>query len=38
MEIGVKGGQNHDGSQKDGFLKYEKGRIVAIWDLDKKNT
>lgn len=36
MEIGVKGGQNHDGSQKDGFLKYEKGRIVAIWDLDKK--
>jgi 3-hydroxyacyl-CoA dehydrogenase len=36
MEIGVKGGQNHDGSQKDGFLKYEKGRIAAIWDLDKK--
>lgn len=36
MEIGVKGGQNHDGSQKDGFLKYERGRITAIWDLDKK--
>lgn len=36
MEIGVKGGQNHDGSQKDGFLKYEKGRVTAIWDLDKK--
>ncbi|MCK9254248.1 MAG: 3-hydroxyacyl-CoA dehydrogenase family protein [Bacteroidales bacterium] len=36
MEIQVKGGQNHDGSQKDGFLKYERGRIVAVWDLDKK--
>lgn len=32
MEMGVKGGQNFDGSQKDGFLKYEKGRPVAIWD------
>jgi len=36
MEIGVKGGQNHDGSQKDGFLKYENGQVAAIWDLDKK--
>ncbi|MFO7721723.1 MAG: 3-hydroxyacyl-CoA dehydrogenase family protein [Bacteroidales bacterium] len=35
MEAGVKGGQNFDGSQKDGFLKYEKGRPSAIWDLDK---
>jgi len=35
MNIGVKGGQNHDGSQKDGFIKYEKGRPVAYWDLDK---
>jgi 3-hydroxyacyl-CoA dehydrogenase len=35
MEIGVKGGQNFDGSQKDGFLKYEKGRPVAIYDIDK---
>jgi len=32
IEMGVKGGQNFDGSQKDGFLKYEKGRPVAIWD------
>jgi len=32
MEMGVKGGQNFDGSQKDGFLKYEKGRPVGIWD------
>lgn len=37
MEIGVKGGQNFDGSQKDGFIKYEKGRPVAIYDIDKKD-
>lgn len=30
--LGVKGGQYSDGSQKDGFLKYEKGRPVAIYD------
>ncbi len=36
IEIGVKGGQNSDGSQKDGFLKYEKGRVTAIYDPDKK--
>ncbi|HNQ69222.1 MAG TPA: 3-hydroxyacyl-CoA dehydrogenase family protein [Bacteroidales bacterium] len=36
MEINVKGGQNHDGSQKDGFLKYEKGKIAGIYDIDKK--
>jgi len=29
----VKGGQNSDGSQKDGFMKYEKGRISAIYDF-----
>ena len=36
MKIGVKGGQNFDGSQKDGFLKYEKGRLSAVYDIDKK--
>jgi 3-hydroxyacyl-CoA dehydrogenase len=36
MEIGVKGGQFADGSQKDGFLKYEKGKPVGIYDPDKK--
>lgn len=36
MEMGVKGGQDQDGSQKDGFLKYEKGRPVGIYDPDKK--
>lgn len=33
MELGVRGGQNSDGSQKDGFLKYEKGKPVAIYDI-----
>jgi len=36
MDINIKGGQNHDGSQKDGFLKYEKGKITAVYDIDKK--
>ena len=31
---GVKGGQYSSGAQKDGFLKYEKGRPVAVWDID----
>jgi 3-hydroxyacyl-CoA dehydrogenase len=29
---GVKGGQYSDGSQKDGFLKYNKGAIVGVYD------
>ncbi len=33
---GVRGGQNSDGSQKDGFIKYEKGKLIAIYDLNKK--
>lgn len=37
MELGVKGGQNSDGSQKDGFLKYEKGKITAVFDPETKN-
>ena len=36
MSLGVKGGQNPDGSQKDGFLKYEKGRPAAVYDPDKR--
>jgi len=35
VEKKVLGGQNPDGSQKDGFLKYEKSRPVAVYDLDK---
>ena len=36
LEPGVKGGQYADGSQKDGFLKYEKGRITGVYDPGKK--
>ena len=34
VEKKVLGGQHADGSQKDGFLKYEKGRPVGVYDLD----
>jgi hypothetical protein len=37
LSLGVKGGQFSDGSQKNGILKYEKGRPVAIYDLEKKD-
>lgn len=30
---GVKGGQFSDGSQKDGFLKYENGKPAGVFDL-----
>ena len=36
LAAGVKGGQFSDGSQKDGILKYEKGKPVAIYDPEKK--
>ncbi len=36
LEIGVRGGQNSDGSQKDGFLKYEKGKPVAVYNINAK--
>ncbi|GAH45927.1 unnamed protein product, partial [marine sediment metagenome] len=35
-EQGIKGGQYPDGSQKDGFFRYEAGRITGIYDPDKK--
>ncbi len=31
---GVRGGQNPDGSQKDGFFHYEKGRPAAVYNLE----
>jgi 3-hydroxyacyl-CoA dehydrogenase len=37
LALGVKGGQYSDGSQKDGILRYEKGRPVAIYDPDSKS-
>ncbi|HOW24244.1 MAG TPA: 3-hydroxyacyl-CoA dehydrogenase family protein [Bacteroidales bacterium] len=36
MEMGVRGGQFADGSQKNGFLQYEKGKPVGIFDPEKK--
>lgn len=36
LASGITGGQFSDGSQKDGILKYEKGRPVAIFDAEKK--
>jgi 3-hydroxyacyl-CoA dehydrogenase len=37
MAQGVKGGQYSDGSQKNGFLQYEKGRPAGIYDPEKKD-
>lgn len=34
---GIRGGQFSDGSQKDGFLKYEKGKIVGVIDPETTN-
>jgi len=34
IDQGVKGGQNSDGSQKDGLLKYERGRPIAVYNPD----
>jgi len=35
VEKGILGGQRPDGSQKDGFLKYEKNRPVGVYDPNK---
>ncbi|KAF0130077.1 MAG: hbd [Bacteroidetes bacterium] len=35
MTLGVKGGQFPSGAQKNGFLKYEKGAVVAVYDPSK---
>jgi hypothetical protein len=36
VSAGVKGGQNGDGSQKDGFFSYEKGKPHLVYDLQKR--
>jgi 3-hydroxyacyl-CoA dehydrogenase len=33
IDKGILGGQFPDGSQKDGILKYERGRPVAVFDI-----
>jgi hypothetical protein len=37
LAAGVKGGQFADGSQKDGFFRYERGKPVVIYDLEAKD-
>ena len=36
FDMGVKGGQNSDGSQKNGFLKYERSKPVAVFNPETK--
>lgn len=36
IELEVRGGQNPDGSQKDGFLKYERGKPVGVFNPETK--
>ena len=36
-EAGISGGQRADGSQKDGVLKYDKGRPVGVYNLARKS-
>jgi len=36
VKLNVRGGQYADGSQKDGFLKYERNRPVGIYSITKK--
>jgi len=36
LSLDVKGGQFPDGSQKDGILKYEKGKPIAVFDPASK--
>ena len=37
MELGAKGGQNPDGSQKNGFFRYEGGKIYGVYDPDSSS-
>ena len=37
MDLGIKGGQTSSGAQKDGVLRYEKGKPVAVFDLERKD-
>jgi 3-hydroxybutyryl-CoA dehydrogenase len=36
LDLGVKGGQFSSGAQKDGFLKYDGGRPIAVYDFNAK--
>jgi len=34
--LGIKGGQNSDGSQKNGVLSYQNGKPIAIYNIEKQ--
>ena len=34
VNLSIKGGQNPDGSQKDGFFKYEAGKITGVYNTN----
>jgi 3-hydroxyacyl-CoA dehydrogenase len=36
LALNIRGGQYPDGSQKDGILKYEKGKVIGVFDPEKK--
>lgn len=36
LKAEIKGGQFGNGSQKDGFFKYEKGKLAAVFDWENK--
>lgn len=36
LALGIKGGQQPDGSQKEGFFRYDKGKPIEIFDLSQK--
>ncbi len=35
LNAGIRGGQHSDGSQRDGFFRYEKGKCVAVYEQGK---
>jgi len=35
LEAGAKGGQHADGSQKDGFFRYDGYRITEVYDIER---
>ncbi len=37
MELGAKGGQNPDGSQKNGFFRYDAGKISGVYDHESRS-
>jgi 3-hydroxyacyl-CoA dehydrogenase len=37
LKEGIKGGLHPDGSQKDGFFHYEKGKPSAVYDVKKRS-